>query len=232
MEAAETWKRALDEYRYPVDLSKFVDARQTHRWFYWDLDIGNRHQTIEFETRFRENAPYHLEAWAEVVFWKLYTTRAPARDDQARRLLDSLAPPGELWEACTNYITNPNKEAFSVFRNKLFRHPVVATAATFPTFIRPELFPMVDRQVTNWARSNGFRHRYAEVGGPNLVSVPALGPSVLQELHWAFIESWMAWCQFTARILSQRTGWAWRARDVEMAVFTAQRSGLQLEPLS
>ena len=189
----------------------------------WDLDIGNRHQTIELETRFRENAPYHLEAWAEVVFWKLYTTRAPARDDQARRLLDSLAPPGELWEACTNYITNPNREAFSVFRNKLFRHPVVATAATFPAFIRPELFPMVDRQVTNWARSNGFRHRYAEVGGPNLVSVPALGPSVLQELHWAFIESWMAWCQFTARILSQRTGWAWRARDVEMAIFTAQR---------
>ena len=48
MEAAETWKRALDEYRYPVDLSKFVDASQTHRWFYWDLDIGNRHQTIAF----------------------------------------------------------------------------------------------------------------------------------------------------------------------------------------
>ena len=126
MEAGETWKRALDEYRYPVDRRKFVDARQTHRWFYWDPDIGNRHQTIEFETRFRENAPYHLEAWAEVVFWKLYTTRAPARDDQARRLLDSLAPPGELWEACTNYITNPNREAFSVFRNKLFRHPVDA----------------------------------------------------------------------------------------------------------
>lgn len=43
--------------------------------------------------------------------------------------------------------------------------------------------------------------------------------------------SWMAWCQTMAAKLSQRTGFFWRARDVEMAVFTAQRYGLELNPL-
>ena len=70
------------------------------------------------------------------------------------------------------------------------------------------------------------------VGGGDLECVPALKQGVLMESHWQFIQSWIAWCRFTARELSQRTGFAWRARDVEMAVFTAQKRELSLTPLT
>ena len=106
--------------------------------------------------------------------------------------------------------------------------------STFPAFICPERFPMVDTQVTRWASENSSAHRYSGVGGPDLECVPELRPgAVLRESHWRFVETWIAWCQFTAAILAQRTGRTWRARDVEMAVFYAQKShNLTLRPLT
>ena len=139
----------------------------------------------------------------------------------------------ELWSACMAYIEDETRKSFSTFRSRLFAAPVVATPATFPAFICPERFPMVDRQITKWALENRHRHGYSGSGGPDLEQVPALKPGqVLTESHWPFIESWIAWCRFTARELNRRTGCAWRARDVEMAVFTAQKSGLPLTPLA
>ena len=89
---------------------------------------------------------------------------------------------------------------------------------------------MVDMQVTSWARENSSVHRYAEVGGPDLECVPDLRPgSVLKESHWRFVETWIDWCQFTAAILNQRTGRAWRARDVEMAVFRTEKLRTAIE---
>ena len=49
--------------------------------------------------------------------------------------------------------------------------------------------------------------------------------------HWRFIQDWIKSCRHTANTLSHGSGEHWRARDVEMAVFTAQRSGLPLNPL-
>ena len=143
------------------------------------------------------------------------------------------AAPADLWSSCANYIANPNLASFRAFRCKLFKQPVVATAATFPAFICPDRFPMVDTQITRWASENSGAHRYSGVGGPDLECVPALRPgAVLRERDWRFVESWIAWCQFTAGILSQRTARPWRARDVEMAVFSAQRRhDLTLKPL-
>ncbi len=232
-QSTETWEKALDEYRYPADLTLFRDAGKYQSWFNWDINLGNRSQTMEFEARFKAQAIHHLEAWAEVMFWKLYTTGERARNERTLHLLHSRISPGELWSACKDYIESPGVETFRVFRNKLFRSPVVATAATFPAFICPEKFPMVDMQVIKWARKYGDRHRYSGVGGPNLADVPALERNGnLQESHWSFIGSWIDWCRFTARRLNELTERAWRARDVEMAVFTAQRFKLPLQPLT
>ena len=230
---AETWERALDSYRYPVDLTDFRDAQKHRGWFDLKIVPGNLSQTMSFETRFRAEARDHLEAWGEVVFWKLLsggTGRAAKRVDA---LLGSGAAPADLWSSCANYIANPNLASFRAFRCKLFKQPVVATAATFPAFICPDRFPMVDTQITRWASENSGAHRYSGVGGPDLECVPALRPgAVLRERDWRFVESWIAWCQFTAGILSQRTARPWRARDVEMAVFSAQRRhDLTLKPL-
>ena len=223
---------ALAQYQYPVDLTRFTGALEDQNWFNVRIEPGDRIQTMEFEARFREHARFHLKAWGEVVFWKLYTIGI-ARNKTTQQVLDSGVSPDELWSACTDYIENGSKESFEALRRKLFRSGV-AVAATFPAFICPERFPMVDRQVTRWASKNGHLHRYSGVGGPDLECVPALKQGVLTESHWQFIQSWIAWCRFTARELSQRTGFAWRARDVEMAVFTAQRSRsrLPLTPLT
>ena len=231
---AETWERALDAYRYPVDLTGFRDAETHPGWFDLKIDPGNRTQTMSFETRFRTQAVDHLEAWGEVVFWKLFSGGTGRAAKRAGALLGSGAVAADLWSSCSNYIANPNLDSFRAFRRRLFTQPVVATAATFPAFICPDTFPMVDTQVTRWASENGNGHRYSGVGGPDLECVPELPPgAVLRESHWAFVESWIGWCQFTAAILTQRTGRAWRARDVETAVFAAQKGhNLTLRPLT
>lgn len=109
-------------------------------------------------------------------------------------------------------------------RSKLFREPVVATAATFPAFICPEKFPMVYTQIARWVRENGDLHGYPG----DIDQVPT---AAIKETHWPFVISWIAWCRTVAGELSRGTGFSWRARDVEMAVFTAQRCGLELNPV-
>ena len=194
------------------------------------MSPGDPVQTRAFETRFRQQAPFHLEVWAEVVYWKLYTMGI-ARNRTTRRVLDSGVLPDELWSACTDYIENGTQESFRKFRSKLFTSSGVATAATFPAFICPERFPMVDTQITRWASKNGHLHRYSGIGGPDLECVPVLkSGEVLQDQHWPFVESWIGWCRATAGKLSQRTGFEWLARDVEMAVFTAQPSPRRNNP--
>ena len=230
--ATQTWAGALDEYRYPVDLARFTGADEHPSWFDLDAKPGDRLKTMEFEARFRELAQHHLEAWGEVAFWKLYTMPL-VRNGTTRRVLDVQVRPNELWSACMDYIKEGSRRSFRGFRSRLFASPVVATAATFPAFICPERFPMVDTQITRWALENGHLHGYSGIGGPDLEQVPALKAGrVLTESHWPFIESWIAWCRFTARELNRRTGCAWRARDVEMAVFRAQRGNLRLTPLT
>ena len=64
------WEQALDTYSYRVDLREFSTDRRIPGWFECDLNPGDRRQTINFENRFRERAANHLEAWAEVVYWK------------------------------------------------------------------------------------------------------------------------------------------------------------------
>ena len=229
--ATETWARALDQYRYRVDLTRFTGADEHPSWFDLDTKLGDRLKTIEFEDRFREQAQHRLAVWGEVAFWKLYTM-PHVRDGTTQRVLDVRVRPDELWSACMDYIEVGSRKAFSTFRSKLFASRGVATAATFPAFICPERFPMVDTQITRWALENGHLHGYSGIGGPDLEQVPALKAGVLKESHWPFIESWIAWCRFTAGKLNRRTGCAWRARDVEMAVFTAQRFDLRLTPLT
>ena len=144
---------ALAQYQYPVDLTRFTGALEDQNWFNVRIEPGDRLQTMEFEARFREHARFHLKAWGEVVFWKLYTIGI-ARNKTTQQVLDLGVSPDELWSACTDYIENGSKESFEALRRKLFRSGV-AVAATFPAFICPERFPLVDRQVTRWASKNG-----------------------------------------------------------------------------
>ena len=84
---------------------------------------------------------------------------------------------------------------------------------------------MVDTQIAAWLREHGDNHGYPG-------DVQHVPKGIIKEQHWSFVESWVRWCRSTAHKLNQRADFEWRARDVEMAVFTAQRDGLTLTPLA
>ena len=222
-----TWQKALNSYRYRVCLADFEDAQtyrcaQTcRRWFEHDTGIGDRSSTMEFEDRFRKLGPYHLEAWYEVVFWKMYSQRGAA-SHRSRTVIGNIKASGlsagELWNLCQDYIQRPCLHTFRPFRKKFARTTALATAATFPAFICPELFPMVDNQVAKWVQANGSRH--------GISPSPKLKGTVLHENDWDFVQAWIDWCRHTADILNRGSDQHWRARDVEMAVFAAQPSDL------
>ena len=269
----DTWERALDAYAYPVNLEDYELAGDFPLgWFEDTLSKGDRSETIAFEDRFRREAQTHIEAWYEVIFWKLYSF-GMSRDNLTSQVLNRVfysgvpeiirtmrarkASPeqikdiaeifdydeenaektieitGELlWDKCWHYIENPSLESFQGFRDILFKTNAVATAATFPAFLKPEDFPMVDRQVARWARRNGLEHSFESCGGPSLITYPRLGEKPLTDRDWGFVQSWIEWCRFAAGRLNDLTERNWRARDVEMAVFTAQRKSMPLEPLT
>ena len=236
-----TWEEALQAYRYPVDLADFKDAGKYPGWFQRNDSPtkGTLAATVAFEKRFRELAPDHLEAWYEVVFWKMYSQRGRA-NDRTRRVIHRIRSSGvtadRLWSVCRNYTQAPSRRAFDLFRKKLVSSTVVAVAATFPAFIDSDDFPMVDTQIVKWARAHGPQHSYTQCGGPALTESPDLSRSVTTlrddlRVHRAFVESWYTWCRFTADTLSRLSDRKWRARDVEMAVFTAQGNSRGLNPL-
>ncbi len=224
----QTWIKALDEYRYPANLAKFGDVGAYPDWFEGNISKGDREQTIAFEDRFRELAPYHLEAWYQVVYWKMYSQGR--RDHVTRNAIANIKDSGltakRLYELCLKYIDHPDRTTFLAFQKNLFPSDAIPIAATFPAFFCPENFPMVDNQIASWVKTNGHDHIYGNSTGivqwPPRTGVNSVG---------GFVLPWYKWCRHTAGILTERTGCHWRARDVEMAVFTAQRKELPLSPL-
>ena len=234
-----TWEEALQAYRYPVDLAVFRNAHKYPDWFKINTDNGGLNQTTTFEDRFRKYAPHSIEAWYEVVFWKMFSQRGRKNHTTERvikKITDSRVTADTLLELCREYMVCQDIASFQRFRSNLFKSHVVAVAATFPAFLDPQNFPMVDTHVANWARSHRSQHDYTRHGGPALSRPPEFTKSITvlrfdQNGHWEFVASWIEWCRFVARILSCHTDRHWRARDVEMAVFTTQRRCKELRPL-
>jgi hypothetical protein len=236
-ETAECWLRARDEYHYPVQLSTFAEKDQFPGWFDFDLNAGSIGQTTAFEDRFRNEAANHVEPWFEVVFWKLYNTPVWSNKHTCI-VISNLRRDGitasDLWNACSNYVSDSTKESFKKFQCLLWgaKSTAVAVAATFPAFIAPDRFPMVDTRVAKWVIANMDKYNVGSDGVPKLQR-PAFtdkGATVLTFSDWAFIESWTHWSRAIATRLAEDTGITWRARDVEMAVFNAWGSKGEQHP--
>ncbi len=223
----DTWQKALDAYQYQVRLADFKDNRMYPGWFKRDTGNGDRACTMEFEDRFRKLAPDYLEAWYEVVFWKLSFDLRVANEHTPTAISNierSGLTASDLLDLCHKYIGNSSTGSFKDFRKHLFGSGV-ATAATFPAFIDPENFPMVDIHIERWAKENSRKHIYKLRHG-NIVLPTSSSVNNIDR----FVIPWYKWCRITADLLSQRTDCHWRARDVEMAVFTAQRSQKNRNP--
>ena len=190
-------------------MASWEEARDAYRY-----DRKGRDETFAFQSNFKRQAPDRLEAWFEVAGWKSLRSESKT----ANHIRSTGITARELLGLCENYIDNPTKETFRRFRFHIAKTDVVATAATFPAFLRPDLFPMVDTQTAKWVS----RNPWTGIAAPNLTK-----GKVLHERHWPYVWDWVRWC----RQVAQQLGASWTPRDVEMAVFTAQRSHLDLPSL-
>jgi hypothetical protein len=227
------WKCILDGYRHPINLSDLEG-----QWrLLGNLKKGDRTETIEFENSFREQAPHHLEPWFEVVFWRLYGDKQAS--ERAKVIIDTLKRRGilaqDLWGACCQFIDNPGERRFKAFQKLIVAGRHIDVAVSFPAFIAPDRFPMVDGQIAKWVRKNHEAHNmFAQDTGRLL---PPTYFDLAKDLSltifdYPFYEQWIPWCQLKSKQLTELSGSQWRARDVEVAVSTAQRTGLELPPVT
>ncbi len=226
----ETWLEALRSYSYPVDLSNYDRANQFPGFF--ENIIGCRDSTIGFETYFRERAPNHIEVFFEVVFWKLYS-QPHIRNGSTNRIVDFILNHGVtaqlLWGSVQRFLANPNISTLRQIRVLLgLKTKVLAVPLTLCAFAKPEKFPLIDMQVARWVNSNADVHNQNRI---NQLGMFNMRYTSLKDDDFPNYLNWVAWCREVSLVLTRLTKTEWRARDVELAVFTVQRNGSRLNVL-
>jgi hypothetical protein len=158
IEMPTSWKKALDSYSYPVNLGDYKRASEFPGFFKWKIS-GNRKSTIEFEDYYRKNAPYRVEVFFEVMYWKLYSSRNWQTETLIRQIREREVTPDKLWESIQRFVENPSKTNLEEIREKLgLSSPVLVVPLTFVAFADPKRFPMVDKHVARWVNSNCASH--------------------------------------------------------------------------
>src|ERR1700693_618904 len=192
------WKCMLDNSRYPANLSDFEDQWRYEGWFTKNIEKDARTETIEFENSFREKAPHHLEAWFEVVFWKLYSNKHAS--EQAKVIIDTLKLRGisaqDLWTVCCRFIDDPSEQRFSLFQRLLVSDRHIAVCATFPAFIAPDRFPMLDTHIAKWVWKNHEEHNMFAQDDGRLLLPTDFDPVKNKPLtisDFPFYEGWIRW---------------------------------------
>ena len=230
----ESWKNALDRYQYPVNLQEYCGAQRFPNHFKMIIQ-GDRESTIKFENYFRENNQA-IESWFEVVFWKMYSQPQfsnPQTCSIVKRFTSCKVSAFSLLNTANKFMRSETFEDahknFDVYRSCFgYSTKAIATVATFPAFLDPNNFPMVDTRVAKWVNSQYMVHNKHDSQGPQLIrSVYGNGSSsnVLTMEDFNFYYHWILWTRQIAKKLNIETNFHWRARDVEMAVFTAWGKG-------
>lgn len=227
----QTWVEALNAYSYPVDLREYGRASQFPGFFNRKIS-GDRNSTVEFETLYQQTAQENMTRFFEVVYWKVYSQSA-IREKTTNRIVDFVqnngTKPEELWDTIRRFLDNPTKWKLNQIRNLLgIKTNVLAVPLTLCAFAYPHEFPMIDNKVADWVNSNVSAHNYKR---KSKLSLFKKRYTSLRDDDFSSYLDWTKWCREVAQILTKRTEGEWRARDVEMAVFTAQRKGMVLNVL-
>jgi hypothetical protein len=227
----ETWIRALNDYNYPVDLRTYERAQQFPGFFEMAIE-GDKESTNAFETHFTETAPFNIAAFCEVVFWKLFS-QPNFRQIGTNRIVDYVqrrgTSPAELWNTVLAFLRIPNITNLQMIRNLIgLKTDVLAVPLTFPALSNPHLIPMIDKQVAQWVNVNFGLHNQNRV---SQLTPFQMNFTSLRDNDFNSYLNWIAWCRESAQKLTEITGNVWRARDVEMAVFTAKRNIMVLNLL-
>ncbi len=219
----ESWTYYLSKYDYPVRLSEFKSAHEYPSHFQLDIK-GDRESTVSFEDYFRENMQDSIEVYFEVVFWK-YFSQPQFRQRGTGRIVEHLreykVEAINLHSAIMGVINNPCVDNLKKLRWWMgISSKVLAVPMTLISFTEPESFPMVDNVVASWVNRN--YNEYNENVTHKLTPYQKKYTS-LQDNDFDNYLNWVNWCREIAETLTDETGSPWRARDVEMTVFTFER---------
>lgn len=223
---AEEWRCAREAFDWKADLSKFRDREEFKGFFDREITPSNLE---DFEQAFRDSlSANEFPRAGEVCFWKNFGRNG---DALALRLLRHLALP-ENWKAFVDGLQrlgeDPTFEHFKTFRRACDEKNGFATPVTFLAFYRPDRFPMVDQRIADWRA-----HHSAGLAPAQAQRFSRREDGWIRGTHqsWKAYLEWAKFCRQAGECLSAFDGRPWRARDVEMAVWTAQRNSLFLPPL-
>jgi hypothetical protein len=227
----QTWVKALNAYCYPVDLRKYGRASQFPGFFKIEI-VGERNSTVAFETLYQQTAQENMPRFFEVVYWKLYS-QPNRREEATNRIVNFVQNKGirseELWNAIRRFLDNPAIPNLKQIRKLLgIKASVLAVPLTLCALADPQKFPMIDNQVAVWVNSNASTHNDKR---KNKLSVFKKKYKVIKDDDFPSYLDWVEWCREVAQILTKLTEREWQTRDVEMAVFTAQRNRMMLNAL-
>jgi hypothetical protein len=176
-------------------------------------------QVTEFEDAFRaELVPGgRVERAAEVVYWK-NGGNFRARDRITRDLMNWIDSPqnwGNFVNALKNLSVTPTWESFKDLITWCGQTAGFATPITFLSLYDPERFPMVDQRIGKW-----WLQRFPDK--------PQFGWNTDRTVINQNKKSWEAYLTWTEFCRRRATVLSWRARDVEMAVWSDKDARLPL----
>ena len=150
---------------------------------------------------------------AEVAFWKNFG-QYRGRDRIARDLLEWLSPPcgaDRFAQAIEGIARDFTWDSFQRLQASCGQVSGFATPLTFLAFFDPERFPMADRRIGDWWALRFPRELQFSRRNDGLIKP--------DEQSWTAYDGWTSFCCRQAEALSG-LGDHWRARDVEMAVWS------------
>ena len=226
-----SWIEAINHYFYPVNLTSYEGALNFPNFFNMRID-GDRTETIAFENRYQALSSDNIEAFFEVVYWKLYS-QPNRRQKTTTRIMDHIQNHNitalQLWNAIQEFIALPSIDNLNTIRQGLgITTTVLAIPLTLVSFASPLTIPMIDTQVARWVNQNYQGHNADRL---HQLTPFYMNYTSLRENDFNNYLNWVNWCKEIAQRLTELTNNDWRARDVEMAVFTAERSNLPLNIL-
>lgn len=227
----DTWIRALDAFSYPVSLKDYDKGARWPGFFEMEIS-GDRDSSIKFEKHYCATAPHHIAAFYEVVFWKLYSQGGRGKIG-TDKVVDFIQHKGvtaeQLWTAVLDFVEHQSIVNLENIRTLMgYVTNVLAVPLTLPALAHPQTIPMIDKQVAKWINRNVEVHNRHRT---NRLTPFQMNYTSLRQNDFQNYLNWVAWCREVADVLRKLTGHVWRARDVEMAVFTAQRTNRDLHVL-
>ena len=146
-----------------MQLNRYERSNQFPGFFNKKIN-GNRNSTIAFENYFRKSAGQAIEAYFEVLFWKLYSQPRFSQRITSRIVdhrLEKGVKPEKLYHFLQDFIEKPTRHNLKPIRNLLgIKSNVLDLPLTLVSFVQPEEYPMIDNVAARLVNENYKKTQY------------------------------------------------------------------------